>query len=92
MNEWKKIESEPLRKVAKHLYMQMIPVTSFGKSWGNAAGNWMYFNTVLDMKGLRDEFDLGEHIVEHENLDPKSGTERGFIDQQTGEGLMGRIG
>jgi hypothetical protein len=31
-----------------------------------------------------------DNIVLHENLDP-SGTEKGFIDKRTGEGLMGKL-
>jgi hypothetical protein len=46
---------------------------------------------VLDVEKLWEKYQLGAHIVIHENLDPKSGTEKGFIDEQTGEGLMGKI-
>ena len=85
------IESVQLRKVAEFLEAQNIPITFFGKAWSKATGNWIYFNTVLDLDHLRSHFNLDETIVVHENLDPKSGTERGFIDQTTGEGVMGRL-
>ena len=85
------IESEGIRSIAEHLYFKRIPVTYFGKAWGKATNNWVYFDTVLDLEGLRSKFDLGPHIVEHENFDPKSGTERGFIDLGTGEAVMGKV-
>jgi len=32
---------------------------------------------------------FGENIIDHQNLDNKSGLESGFIDKNTGEGIMG---
>jgi hypothetical protein len=49
------------------------------------------FDTILDFDRLRKKFKLMDNIVLHENLDPKSGTEKGFIDKRTGEGLMGKL-
>jgi hypothetical protein len=51
----------------------------------------IYFDTILDFDRLRKKFKLMDNIVLHENLDPKSGTEKGFIDKRTGEGLMGKL-
>ena len=87
----KSIQSEKIREMAMHLYMQRIPITIFGKTWSGASNNWIYFDTVLDLEQLRKEFDLGDEFIVHENLDPKSGRERGFIDCKTGEGIMGKI-
>jgi hypothetical protein len=38
---------------------------------------------------IKKNFKLKDNIVAHENLDPKSGTEKGFIDKLTGEGPHG---
>jgi hypothetical protein len=85
------IKSDSLRHIAKNLKKSGIEITFFGFAWTKQRANWIYFNTVLDVEALRRNFQLGTHILIHENLDPKSGLEKGFIDDQTGEGLMGRI-
>ncbi len=91
LNQIKQLESAELKAIAYHLAEQRFSVTSFGKAWSKATNNWIYFDTYLDLDELRTQFNLGEHIVEHKNTDPKSGTEHGFIDTSTGEALMGRL-
>jgi len=85
------IKSDSLKKIAKSLKNKGIEITYFGHAWTKQLGDWIYFDTVLDVEKLRNKYQLGAHIVIHENLDPKSGTEKGFIDEHTGEGLMGKI-
>lgn len=68
-----------------------IAITSFGQAWSKASAPWIYFDTVLDVDGLRSKFRLDENLEIHENLDPKSGLEKGFVDKTTGEGLMGKL-
>ena len=85
------IKSDSLRNIAKNLKNKEIDITYFGRAWTKQLADWIYFNTVLDVENLWKKYQPGAHIVIHENLDPKSGTEKGFIDEQTGEGLMGKI-
>jgi len=85
------IKSASLRNIAKSLKNKGIEITYFGRTWTKQLADWIYFDIVLDVEKLRDQFQLGAHIVIHQNLDPKSGTEKGFIDEHTGEGLMGKI-
>ena len=85
------IESDPLRKIAKSLKNKGIDITFFGFAWTKQRANWIYFDTVLNVEELRNRFNLGDHIVIHKNLDPKSGTEKGLLDKKTGEGLMGKL-
>lgn len=85
------LTSDSIRAIALHLYHQQIPVTYFGMAWSGATNNWIYFDTCLDIEALRAQFEQGASLEFHENLDPKSGTERGLIDKNTGEGIMGRI-
>ncbi len=87
----KDIQSDKIRSISEYLYEQNTPITYFGKAWEKCSNNWIYFDTVLDLEKLRKLFELNEHIIIHENTDPKSGTEKGFIDNITGEGLMGKI-
>ena len=85
------IKSDALRQVAKDLKDTGIAINYFGKAWSKQPVNWIYFDTVLDVKQLRTTYSLRSTIIDQENLDPRSGTERGFIDTQTGEGVMGKL-
>ena len=85
------LKSEGLKKVAYYLVDHDIEITFFGQAWTNQQADWIYFDTVLDLADLRKRFDLQNEIVITENTDIKSGTERGLVDQNTGEGIMGRM-
>lgn len=85
------LKSDSLRNIAKSLTNKGIEITYFGRAWTGQHADWIYFDTVLDVEKLKNLYQLDAHILIHENLDPKSGTEKGFIDEQTGEGLMGKI-
>ena len=89
MDKIELIQSNQLREVAKFLISENIPITFFGQAWSKPSAQWIYFDTSLDIETLREKFSLEENIIYHENLDPRSGIERGFIDKNTGEGLMG---
>lgn len=85
------IQSPMLREVAIYLVSQHVPITFYGRTWTKQTADWLYVDTVLDLESLQKQFHWGDHIQIHENLDPKSGTERGIIDTQTGEGIIGRL-
>lgn len=85
------LQSPMLREVATYLVSQNVPITFYGRSWTKQTSDWLYFDTVLDLEALKKQFQWGDYIQIHENLDPKSGTERGIIDTQTGEGIIGRL-
>lgn len=87
----RQIKSYSLRKIAEQLVMNRFGITFYGQAWTNTTADWIYFDTVLDIDSLKKEFNLGDNFIVHENLDPKSGTERGVIDINTGEGLMGKL-
>lgn len=59
--------------------------------WTAIDATWVYFSIRLDIEELRTRFDLSDQFTYHENTDPKSGTERGLIDQSTMEGIMGLL-
>lgn len=85
------IRSDELRKIAKKLIKQNTSITFYGKAWSENESDWIYFDKVFDLKKMRKTFSLGENIIEHQNLDNKSGLESGFIDKNTKEGIMGKI-
>lgn len=85
------IQSKELRKLAKQLKKEKCAITFFGKAWSKQTVNWIYFDTVLAIDALKETFNFGDHIQVHKNEDPRSGKELGFIDTNTGEGLMGKL-
>jgi len=87
----KSIKSDSIRLMAIHLIKSGVRITFYGQAWSKDPSDWIYFDTILDIDNLKKGFKLSKHIIIHENLDPKSGTEKGFIDTKTGEGLMGKL-
>lgn len=85
------LQSEELRNLAKYLQRKGAQITFFGAAWSNSKGNWIYFDIKLDLGKLKKQFSLSSDIMEHVNNDPKSGTEAGFIDNRTGEALIGLL-
>ena len=85
------IQSPVLKEVATYLVNQNIPITYYGRTWTEQTADWLYVDAVLDLEALQEQFQWGDYMQIHENLDPKSGTERGIIDTQTGEGIIGQL-
>ena len=68
-----------------------VAETYRGQAWSDNCREWVYFDTVLDLDGLRASLDLDPCVEEHENLDPKSGTERGLVCSVHHDGVIGRL-
>jgi len=85
------INSKVLKRIAKYLSKNGSEITYYGKAWSNMETNWIYFDIVLNIDKLKTKFNWAENVVISENLDLKSGLERGLLDNETGEGLMGKL-
>lgn len=85
------IESEELKKVVSYLIKKKITINFIGKAWSNVDSVWIYFDTILNIPKLRKKLSLSDNIIEHKNIDPRSGLELGFIDEMTNEGVMGNL-
>ena len=59
-----------------------------GQAWTRNCGEWVYFDVVLS-DALEES--LPGPVRRHENLDARSGTERGFVCDRCGDGILGRI-
>ncbi|GAB4566421.1 MAG: hypothetical protein Tsb0020_18090 [Haliangiales bacterium] len=62
-----------------------------GPLWGKRCREWVYFDVVLDIAAARARFGLAPCVAVHENLDPRSGTERGFVCKTCNDAVMGRL-
>ena len=91
MNEIDQIHSYKIRKISSHLLELGCKITYFGVAWSKIDSNWIYFDTELKIEELIALFDIDGKLKIHENTDPRSGLEKGLIDEETGEAIMGTI-
>ena len=62
-----------------------------GQAWSHNCREWVYYPVCLDIDRLRAEHDFAPSLETHENLDPKSGTERGLVCRACHDAIMGRV-
>ncbi len=80
---------EHLRELEKALLAAGVRETARGPVWTKNCREWVYFDIVLDIAALQDRFAFAPCVRMHENLDAKSGTERGFECTACHDGVMG---
>ena len=66
-------------------------VTSRGQAWSLNCREWVYFDIALDVAALQARFAFGPTVEVHENLDPRSGRERGFVCSSCHDAVMGIV-
>ena len=62
-----------------------------GAAWSKNCREWVYFDVVFDIAAVRKRFDLPDCVRIHENVDKKSGTERGFECTACHDAVMGLL-
>ena len=67
------------------------PVTFRGKAWSDNCREWVYFDVILDVDAVKKKIKLPACVSVSENLDPKSGEERGFYCKDCQDGVMGYL-
>lgn len=67
-------------------------VTYRGQAWSLNCREWVYFDRSLDVAALKNRFSFGPTVRVHENRDPKSGLERGFVCTSCHDAVMGVVG
>ncbi|MBX3243792.1 MAG: hypothetical protein KF685_04990 [Acidobacteria bacterium] len=77
------LEQELIRSGASETYR--------GQAWSDNCREWVYFDLVLDVVSIAERFGFEDPVAVHENNDPKSGQERGFICRLCHDGIMGRL-
>ncbi len=82
---------EHLRSLENALIERGYTVTSRGQAWSDNCREWVYFDCVLDIEAVRKRFSLPYCVRMHENLDCKSGTERGFECIKCRDAVMGKF-
>lgn len=82
---------EHLCDIENELLKEGYKETFRGQAWTQNCREWVYFDVVLDVEELRDRYNLCSYIQLHENLDPKSGAERGIVCSSCHDGIMGKF-
>lgn len=80
-----------LAKLENELVRANVKETYRGKVWTKNCREWVYFDIVLQTESLSARLNLPSFVRVHENLDTKSGTERGFVCEICKDGIMGHI-
>lgn len=68
-----------------------ISEVSRGTPWSQNCREWVYFDVVLDTASIAARLGFAACVQLSENLDPKSGTERGFECVACHDAVMGRL-
>jgi hypothetical protein len=82
---------EHLAPLEKALLQSGARETARGQVWTRNCREWVYFDVVLDTVALRGRFPFAACVDVHENTDPKSGMERGFVCTACHDGVMGLL-
>jgi hypothetical protein len=80
-----------LAPLEKALMASGATVTSRGAAWSRNCREWVYFDVRLDIAAIRERFVFADCVRMHENLDCKSGTERGFECTACHDAVMGLV-
>ena len=81
---------EHLRPVERLLANDGAVETYRGRPWSRNCREWVYYDRVLDLGGLRSRLALPEFVKDHEVLGPHEGAERGLVCSRCLDGVMGR--
>jgi hypothetical protein len=68
-----------------------IKETYRGTPWSMNCREWVYFDAVLDVACIASRMQFPSCVEVHENLDPRSGTERGFVCTSCHDAVMGLL-
>jgi len=78
-----------LQALEKELKEAGFVETYRGSPWTENCREWVFFDVVLDTAALAVRFSLPTCVKVHENLDARSGTERGFVCTECHDAVMG---
>lgn len=80
-----------LRSLEQALHAAQIRETSRGTPWSQNCREWVYFDVRLDVEALQRRFAFPPCVVVHENTDPRSGLEKGFVCEECHDAVIGLV-
>ena len=82
---------EHLRELEAAVKASGAVETYRGQVWTDNFREWVYFDVVIDVEAVKKRFKLAPSVKVAENLDPKSGTERGLECDVCHDAVMGYL-
>jgi len=80
-----------LKALEEEIISTGIKETYRGSPWTNNCREWVYFDIVFDTDAIASRLDFDPCVRVHENLDERSGTERGFECSECHDAVMGLL-
>jgi hypothetical protein len=65
--------------------------TARGQVWSQNCREWVYFDAVLELDALAARLAFDVCVEVHQNLDPRSGLESGFVCRRCNDAVMGLV-
>ena len=81
---------EHLSELESALHGTGIAETFRGQAWSKGCREWVYFDCILNLNSIREQFDLPEFVINHEHFGTHDGQESGFVCSRCQDGIMGR--
>lgn len=78
-----------LRAIEQAILAHGIKETSRGQAWSDNCREWVYFDCLIDLQGVRSKFTLAECVRDHVHHGTHDGSERGFYCERCRDGVMG---
>jgi hypothetical protein len=82
---------EHLIELERELLARGVTLVSRGAPWSRNCREWAYFACCLDIPALRKRLNFAPCIEDHENADPRSGTERGLCCSEHHDAIVGSL-
>jgi hypothetical protein len=82
---------EHLQQLERELKNAGIKETFRGQAWSHNCREWAYFDCHLDLHSIRQRIKFAECVIDHENADPHSGTERGLVCAEHYDAIIGSL-
>ncbi len=82
---------EHLQPLEAELKQAGIKETFRGQAWSHNCREWVYFDCHLDLASIRQRLNLAACVIDHENTDSHSGTERGLVCQEHHDAIVGTL-
>lgn len=78
-----------LQPLESAILAQRIKETFRGQPWSNSCREWVYFDCLLNIEAIKQEWQLPACVNISKNDDPRSGCELGFYCTVHQDGIMG---
>jgi len=80
-----------LQALEAELIAAGVRETYRGAAWSENCREWVYFDVVFDVPSVTSRMRFPPCVKVSENLDPRSGTERGFVCTECNDAIMGLV-